>query len=242
MFKQIKLYGFLPIVLAINLIACANGNNAAAMLNKATANTKTSEQATNYQSNQTPQTAAPSDKKSTTKDQCATWTDVKAADKAGKISFSDPDNLVNLRTSTPSRTMPELPAGFKNGCVYVNDTSNVGPHTLELIVLKDGLRLTPVPVDNNDPLIELFRIIPPSREEDEVAELEQKGQTRRIDFYSDGETLAAAGGDETTKHAKINKDRKIVFFGYQSMQSNGVPLEEMARLLEATKPKRKRGK
>lgn len=150
--------------------------------------------------------------KSTVIDQCKSWQDFKAAVKAGKIL-------------APDTAIPELPAGFQNGCVY----SDEGAHTLNLYVLKDRLRLhTNV---SEDSVEKVYRIIPQFDTEDE--KWIESGKILHIGFDSGYQA------DERAKRyadrAHIDKESYTVVFRHLFMESRGVPLEEMARLLEATK-------
>lgn len=142
-----------------------------------------------------------------------------------------------LRTTVQTRTVqsrmifPELPDGFKKGCVF----SDEGAHTLNFNILKDGVSPDSVEVVAPQPGDSAISKIVPKAFIDES--LMNSGQLLRVGFDSPGETDAAFIRKNAWEKAFISKssDGNVrVIFRYVFMESKGVPPEVMARLLEAS--------
>lgn len=115
---QTLIYGLMILSAIFTCAACGahSTETAPATANSAASADKDSEKADNDKGGEATQkaiTAESREKAAAKRGDCATWQDVKAAAKAKKIGVS-------------SGEIPELPEGFRNGCVY----SNMGAHTL----------------------------------------------------------------------------------------------------------------
>lgn len=216
---QMLIYGLIISSAIFTSGACAtkSKDTGAAATSKTIAD-KDGETADNEKDGETSQAVAQSGGKSVKSSNCPTWTDVKAAAKAGKIEAS-------------SDKIPEMPAGFKNGCVY----SAIGAHTLNFYVLKDDATERPILAQTNknaDPeSLALYRQFPMFDDYDQ--KLMNAGKVVHVGF--DSGMQAEERAKRYADRAHIDKENYTVEFGYVFVESHGAALEEIARLLEATK-------
>lgn len=168
-----------------------------------------------------PQTA-PARAASSSVNPCVTWQTLKTAVQSGTVQ----SEII----------LPELPDGFKNGCVFFDE----GAHTLAFYILKDGVSpdsFSVVAAQPGDSAIS--QIVPKAFIDYEAYEaLMNRGQLLRVGFDSPGETEAAFIRKNAWERAFVRKysDGNVtVIFRYLFMESKGVPEDVMIRLLEATK-------
>jgi ankyrin repeat protein len=131
---------------------------------------------------------------------------------------------------------PELPDGFKEGCVFYDP----GAHTLNFYILKDGVSpdsisvVAPQPDDSA-----ISQIVPiASLGEEAYDALMNSGQLLRVGFDGSPAYTEFIQQKNAWERAFIDRSEYgnvTVYFRYLFMESKGVPPEVMARLLEATK-------
>lgn len=131
---------------------------------------------------------------------------------------------------------PELPDGFKEGCVFYDP----GAHTVNLFILKNGVSPNSVSVVAPQPDNGPFSQIVPraSLGEEAYDALMNSGQLLRIGFDSSPAYMEFIQRKNAWDRAFIDRSEYgnvTVYFRYLFMESKGVPPEVMARLLEATK-------
>ncbi len=149
---------------------------------------------------------------------CVTWQTLRTAVQSGTIR----SRLI----------LPELPDGFKKGCVFYNE----GAHTLNFQILKDGVSPNSVSVIAAQPYNSPVSQIVPKGFIDDA--LMNRGQLLIVGFDSPGVTDAAFIRKNAWERAFIRKEedgRVTVIFRNLFVESKGVPPEVIARLLEATK-------
>ena len=125
--------------------------------------------------------------------------------------------------------IPELPDGFKNGCIF----ADVDVHTLNMYVLKEGLQRTAQVHTDLAQLHPLYKFVPLPQGLD-VFKLVDRGQALIVMFDSPDQIDKWFIQKNAWEQAYIDQENDTVMFRYIYMHSKGVPLDELARLLEAT--------
>lgn len=149
-------------------------------------------------------------------DKCVTWQRFKAAIESGKLNLGMP--------------LPNLPTEFKNGCL----SSDQGAHTIIIFVLKEGISAEPIPLRNLPPDA-IYKIVPPLAITEKYDQLYENGQILQISFDFPGVKDLEFRKRHAWQQVHIDSEYHTVVFRNLFMESKGVSLEEMARLLEATK-------
>jgi hypothetical protein len=140
---------------------------------------------------------------------CATWETLKAAVRSGEITIRQP--------------IPELPEGFKNGCI----SADIGAHTLNIYVRRDGVAFEPPSMSPE--LLQtypFYKVVPIGGIEEEFV---------HVYFDSPGVTTRQFIQENAWEEPYIDREDNTVMFRYLYMESDVVPLEEMAQLLETTR-------
>ncbi len=153
---------------------------------------------------------------------CVTWQAIRTAVQSGRVQSA--------------MIFPELPDGFKKGCVFYDP----GAHTVNLFILKDGVSpdsvsvAAPQPDDGS-----LSQIVPiGSLGEEAYDALMNSGQLLEVGFDGSPAYMEFIQRKNAWDRAFIDRSEYgnvTVYFRYLFMESKGVPPEVMARLLEATK-------
>lgn len=146
---------------------------------------------------------------------CVTWEKFTAVVKSGEVALNLP--------------IPELPNGFKHGCIF----ADVDVHTLNIYVLKDGLQKTARLHADLAQLHPLYKFVPLPQGLD-VFKLIDRGQALIVMFDSPDQIDKWFIQKNAWDQAYIDQENDTVMFRYIYMHSKGIPLDELARLLEAT--------
>ena len=146
---------------------------------------------------------------------CVTWEKFTAVVKSGEVALNLP--------------IPELPNGFKHGCIF----ADVDVHTLNIYVLKDGLQKTARLHAELAQLHPLYKFVPLPQGLD-VFKLIDRGQALIVMFDSPDQIDKWFIQKNAWDQAYIDQENDTVMFRYIYMHSKGIPLDELARLLEAT--------
>ena len=146
---------------------------------------------------------------------CVTWDKFKAVVQSGDVVLDLP--------------IPELPDGFKNGCIF----ADVDVHTLNLYVLKEGLQRTARVHTDLAQLHPLYKFVPLPQGLD-VFKLINRGQALVVMFDSPDQIDKWFIQKNAWEKAYIDQENHTVMFRYIYMHSKGIPLDELASLLEAT--------
>ncbi|MDJ0707734.1 MAG: hypothetical protein QNJ46_31045 [Leptolyngbyaceae cyanobacterium MO_188.B28] len=147
---------------------------------------------------------------------CVTWEKFTSVVESGDVSLNIP--------------IPELPDRFKQGCIF----ADVDVHTLNIYVLKNGLRKTaPVHADLAQ-LHPLYKFVPLPQGFD-VFKLIDRGQALVVMFDSPDQIDKWFIQKNAWDQAYVDQENHTVMFRYLYMHSKATPLAELARLLEATR-------
>ena len=146
---------------------------------------------------------------------CVTWERFTAVVQSGEVSLNLP--------------IPELPDGFKQGCIF----ADVDVHTLNLYVLKEGLQRTARVHTDLAQLHPLYKFVPLPQGLD-IFKLIDRGQALIVMFDSPDQIDRWFIQKNAWEQAYIDQENHTVMFRYIYMHSKGIPLDELAGLLEAT--------
>ena len=146
---------------------------------------------------------------------CVTWDNFTAVVESGEVTLNVP--------------IPELPDGFKQGCIF----ADVDVHTLNIYILKNGLRRTARLHTDLAQLHPLYKFVPLPQGLD-VFKLIDRGQALVVMFDSPDQIDKWFIQKNAWDKAYIDQENHTVMFRYLYMHSKSIPLTELAKLLEAT--------
>lgn len=143
---------------------------------------------------------------------CKTWTQLKS-------------EIRELYSDFGSPPIPDIPNGFKNGCVF----GDSGANTIAIFVLKDGLR--PRSVRNNATL--LNSSIPLKTSVDLGSATVENG--RVLQFNNVCASTGTISFCQNTPSDRAYAKNGFVCFRYLCMKAVGVPNRELLQLWNATR-------
>ena len=146
---------------------------------------------------------------------CVTWEKFTAVVESGEVALNAP--------------IPELPNRFKQGCIF----ADVDVHTLNIYVLKNGLRKTAPLHTDLAQLHPLYKFVPLPQGLD-VFKLIDRGQALVVMFDSPDQIDKWFIQKNAWDKAYVDQANHTVMFRYLYMHSKAIPLAELAKLLEAT--------
>ena len=147
---------------------------------------------------------------------CVNWDRFTAIVQSGEVALNLP--------------VPELPDGFKNGCIF----ADVDVHTLNMYVLKEGLQRTARLHTDLAQLHPLYKFVPIPQGLD-VFKLVDRGQALIVMFDSPDQIDKWFIQRNAWEQAYIDQENHTVMFRNIYMHSKGIPLADLAKLLEATR-------